>query len=400
MSPDSYIRLNGIWKRFKRGQIHDSLRDLIPALTRRLLPRQRDPGYLEENEFWALQDLSVEVLPGQTLGIIGGNGAGKSTALKVLTRILRPTHGTVDVQGRIGSLIEISAGFHQDLTGRENIFLQGSIMGMPQELIRRKFDQIVEFSGIAEFLDTPVKRYSSGMNARLGFSIAAHLDPEVLIIDEVLAVGDFRFQERAFARIRTLATSGIPVVIVSHQLDRVASLCTDAIVLDRGRAAFRGAPADAIAWYLSGNRLTLEGEAHPHAVTVSGLTLEGPKDVAAGEPVRLVVEGQVAGTAVNEQVAVRVRAAATGQVVSGITTDRCGIRFEDQGGFRLSVRLDMNVRPGVYAVEPWVVDRTTGDDLAVGPISYIQVTDDPDFVGSVHLNPRMSLAMVREEIRA
>src|SRR5512135_308027 len=202
MSPDSYIRLNGIWKRFKRGQIHDSLRDLIPALTRRLLPRQRDPGYLEENEFWALQDLSFEVLPGQTLGIIGGNGAGKSTTLKVLTRILRPTYGTVEVQGRIGSLIEISAGFHQDLTGRENIFLQGSIMGMPQELIRRKFDQIVEFSGIAEFLDTPVKRYSSGMSARLGFSIAAHLDPEVLIIDEVLAVGDFRFQERAFARIR------------------------------------------------------------------------------------------------------------------------------------------------------------------------------------------------------
>ena len=398
MSPDSYIRLDGIWKRFKRGQIHDSLRDLLPALTRRLLPKPRDPGYLEENEFWALQDLTFEVLPGQTLGIIGGNGAGKSTALKVLTRILRPTHGTVEVQGRIGSLIEISAGFHQDLTGRENIFLQGSIMGMPQELIRRKFDQIVEFSGIAEFLDTPVKRYSSGMNARLGFSIAAHLDPEVLIIDEVLAVGDFRFQERAFARIRSLATSGIPVVIVSHQLDRIASLCTDAIVLDHGRAAFRGTPADAIAWYLSGNRLTLDGEAHPHAVTVSGLTLEGPKDLASGELVRMVLEGQVAGAAVNEQVAVRVRAAATGQVVSGTTTDRCGIHFQDQGTFRISVQLDMNVRPGVYAMEPWVVDRTTGDDLAVGPISYIEVRDDPGFVGSVQLNPRMSLLMVREGV--
>ena len=398
MSPDSYIRLDGIWKRFKRGQIHDSLRDLLPALTRRLLPKPRDPGYLEENEFWALQDITFEVLPGQTLGIIGGNGAGKSTALKVLTRILRPTHGTVEVQGRIGSLIEISAGFHQDLTGRENIFLQGAIMGMPQELIRRKFDQIVEFSGIAEFLDTPVKRYSSGMNARLGFSIAAHLDPEVLIIDEVLAVGDFRFQEKAFGRIRTLATSGIPVVIVSHQLDRIASLCTDAIVLDHGRAAFRGTPADAIAWYLSGNRLTLEGEAHPHAVTVSGLTLEGPKDLASGELVRMVLEGQVAGAAVNEQVAVRVRAAATGQVVSGTTTDRCGIRFQDQGTFRIAVQLDMNVRPGVYSMEPWVVDRTTGDDLAVGPISYIEVRDDPGFVGSVQLNPRMSLLMVREGV--
>jgi ABC-type polysaccharide/polyol phosphate transport system ATPase subunit len=389
MSPDSYIRLNNIWKRFRRGEIHDSLRDLIPALIRRAAPKPREPGYLEENEFWALQDLNFEVLPGQTLGIIGGNGAGKSTALKVLTRILRPTHGSVEVKGRIGSLIEIQAGFHQDLTGRENIFLQGAIMGMPQELIRRKFDEIVEFSGISEFLDTPVKRYSSGMNARLGFSIAAHLDPEVLIIDEVLAVGDFRFQEKAFGRIRTLATSGIPVVIVSHQLDRIASLCTDAIVLDRGRVAYRGAPGDAIAWYLSGNRLTVEGESQPHAVTVSRLSIEGPKDVAAGERIRLVMEGQVSGEAVNEKIALRIRAAANGQVVSGIMTDRCGVVLENQGPFRLAVRLQMNVRPGVYAVEPWVVDRTSGKDLAIGPIAYVQVEDDSEFIGSVYLRPEI-----------
>jgi len=394
MSIESYIRLDGIWKRFRRGEIHDSLRDLLPALTRRLVPKRRDPGYLEQDEFWALQDLSFEVRPGTTLGIIGGNGAGKSTALKILTRILRPTHGLVEVQGRIGSLIEISAGFHQDLTGRENIFLQGAIMGMPQELIRRKFDEIVEFSGISEFLDTPVKRYSSGMNARLGFSIAAHLDPEVLIIDEVLAVGDFRFQEKAFGRIRTLATSGIPVVIVSHQLDRIASLCTDAIALERGRVAHRGSPADCIGWYLSGNRLTVDGEAHPHAITVSGLRIDGPKNVASGEPVRLVVEIQVVGTAATEKVDLRVRSTGSGQVVSGMTTDQCGVQFAREGQFRLMVNLEMNVRPGVYAVEPWVVNRTSREDLAIGPIGYIEVQDDPEFVGSAQLKPQMALSEI------
>src|SRR6185295_19042136 len=236
-------------KRFRRGQLHDSLRDLLPTLSRRLVRfgNNGGPDGLRANEFWALRDLSFEVKPGQALGIIGGNGAGKSTALKILTKILRPTTGTIEVDGRIGSLIEISAGFHGDLTGRENVFLQGAIMGMKIADITRRFDQIVEFSGIADFIDTPVKRYSSGMNARLGFAIAAHLEPDVLIIDEVLAVGDMRFQERAFGRIRELARSGLPVVMVSHQLDRVAELCTDVIVLRSGEVAARGEPGEAIA---------------------------------------------------------------------------------------------------------------------------------------------------------
>jgi lipopolysaccharide transport system ATP-binding protein len=220
------IVFDQVWKKFKRGEMYDSLRDLIPAVTRRLLSRGQPADALQQREFWALRDVGFEVRPGEALGIIGANGAGKSTTLKILNRILRPTRGHVEVRGRAGALIEISAGFHQDLTGRENVFLQGAIMGMPKEEIIRKFDEIVEFAGIAEFIDTPVKRYSSGMNARLGFAIAAHLDPDVLIIDEVLSVGDLSFQNRAFGRIQDLVRSGIPVVIVSHQLDRVAALCT------------------------------------------------------------------------------------------------------------------------------------------------------------------------------
>jgi lipopolysaccharide transport system ATP-binding protein len=388
------VRVDRIWKRFRRGQLHDSLRDLLPALSRRLV-RPRTDEQLGTNEFWALRDVSFEVLPGQALGIIGANGAGKSTMLKILTRILRPTFGTVEVIGRIGALIEVSAGFHGDLTGRENVFLQGSIMGMPQELIRRKFDEIVEFSGIAEFLDTPVKRYSSGMNARLGFSIAAHLDPEVLIVDEVLAVGDYRFQERAFGRIRELVTnSGIPVVIVSHQLDRIASLCTSALVLERGMLAFQGSPADSIAHYLSGTRTRLgEGE------LASGVQLHtlavGPNGaVVSGGPVELRLSGAVEDPDLmsQETVVLRVRSAATGQVVYATSLERCGIDQLPAGEFLLRIDLEMNVRPGVYAFEPYVVMRQTGKDVGAGPIAYVQVKEDPGFVGSVQLNPTMTLS--------
>jgi lipopolysaccharide transport system ATP-binding protein len=213
-----------VWKKFHRGAVHDSLRDLIPATVGRILGRARNEDVgLGDGDFWAVKDLSFEVGPGECLGIIGPNGSGKSTTLKLLTRIYAPTRGRTLITGRVGTLIEISAGFHGDLTGRENVFLQGSIMGMRIKEVARKFDEIVEFSGISEFIDTPVKRYSSGMNARLGFSIAAHLEPDVLVIDEVLAVGDLSFQQKAFGRIRDMTRSGIPVIMVSHQLECAAA---------------------------------------------------------------------------------------------------------------------------------------------------------------------------------
>ncbi len=258
---DVGIDFSGVWKKYRRGERHDSLRDMVPALARRMFRNRTSHGAstgspngvsnsaLRPTDFWALRDVSFTVTPGQTLWIIGANGAGKSTVLKTLTRIVRPTRGSYQVRGRIGALIEVAAGFHPDLTGRENIFLQGAIMGMPTGHIRTKFDEIVAFAGIPEFIDTPVKRYSSGMNARLGFAIAAHLDPDVLVIDEVLSVGDFEFQDRAFGRVRTLAQSGLPVVLVSHQLERVAELCTEVVLLDHGQVTYRGTPADAIATY-------------------------------------------------------------------------------------------------------------------------------------------------------
>jgi len=241
------IVFDGVWKKFRRGEHHDSLRDLLPSLAARAFRRR--PPELSDKEFWAVRDVSFEVRPGEALGIIGHNGAGKSTVLKLLTRILRPTRGRCAVRGRVGALIEVAAGFHPDLTGRENIYLQGAIVGMKRAEITSKFDQIVDFAGVGAFIDTPVKRFSSGMNARLGFAIAANLDPDVLIIDEVLSVGDAAFQARCMKRMRELIARGVPLVFVSHNLPAVLELCTNALLLGHGTELFRGNPADIVQQY-------------------------------------------------------------------------------------------------------------------------------------------------------
>ncbi|GMA24895.1 hypothetical protein GCM10025864_26540 [Luteimicrobium album] len=194
-------------------------------------------------EFRALDDVSFDVPWGEAVGIVGRNGAGKSTLLKLLTRITAPTHGRIELAGRIGSLLEVGTGFHPELTGRENIFLSGSLLGMNRVEIRRQFDSIVEFSGVEKFLDTPVKRYSSGMYVRLAFAVAAHLETEILAIDEVLAVGDAEFQAKSLAKMRDVAKDGRTVLYVSHQMQTVTALCTSALYLERGRLSYYG-PVD------------------------------------------------------------------------------------------------------------------------------------------------------------
>ena len=236
-------------KKFTRGERHNSLRDLIPSIVRQAFKPQ-PAGTLGGQEFWAVRDVSFELGRGQALGIIGPNGAGKSTTLKLLTRILKPTCGACAIRGRVGALIEVAAGFHPDLTGLENVFLQGAIMGMRRAEIASKLDAIIDFADLAGFVDTPVKRYSSGMNARLGFSIAAHLSPDVLIIDEVLSVGDMRFQQRCFDRMSEFRRDGVTIVLVSHNLQAVAGLCDQALYLDRTARAI-GPTATVIEQYVT-----------------------------------------------------------------------------------------------------------------------------------------------------
>jgi lipopolysaccharide transport system ATP-binding protein len=286
---ETAVTFAGVWKKFQRGERHDSLRDLIPAMARRAFGHRPPADQLEGQEFWAVKNVSFEVPRGKALGIIGPNGSGKSTTLKLLTRILRPNVGHCEVRGRVGALIEVAAGFHPDLTGRENIFLQGSIMGMKRAEILSRLDQIIEFAGVTEFIDTPVKRYSSGMNARLGFAVAAHLNPDVLIIDEVLAVGDAAFQQRCFDRIRRLKREGVTLVFVSHNLPAVESLCDDTLLLTRGEAAFFGAPHDATALYLAPT-------AHAGAVRQTSTFERHGNGAVEIEAVRFVVNGIVTGT--------------------------------------------------------------------------------------------------------
>jgi lipopolysaccharide transport system ATP-binding protein len=192
--------------------------------------------------FWALQDVSFEAKQGDIIGVIGRNGAGKSTLLKLLGRITEPSYGRAIIYGRVGSLLEVGTGFHSELTGRENIFISGAILGMPRTEIKKKFDEIVEFSGVEKFLDTPVKRFSSGMEVRLAFSVAAHLQPQILLVDEVLSVGDVIFQQKSLKKIREVADNGGTILFVSHNMNTVASICNQALVLNHGKVAFQLGP--------------------------------------------------------------------------------------------------------------------------------------------------------------
>ena len=248
---DTAVRMEHVFKKFRKGEMYDSLRDLISEGARRVF-RRGQPA-MSDREFWALQDVSFEVGRGEAFGIIGPNGAGKSTMLKLLSRVMQPTRGSFHVNGRLSALIELSAGFHNDLTGRENIYLHGTILGMTRREIASKLDEIVDFSGLEEFIDTPVKRYSSGMCARLGFAVAAHVNPDVLIVDEVLSVGDAHFQGKCVDRMREVIRNGATVLFVSHNMGLVAEFCSRSLLLDAGQVLTVGPTSEVISFYM--NRL-------------------------------------------------------------------------------------------------------------------------------------------------
>ena len=244
------IEAHELSKRYRIGQMqaaYGTLRDSLTRAAGRLAGREESQ---ERKEIWALRDVSFSVREGEVLGVIGRNGAGKSTLLKILTRITTPTSGRAVIRGRVGSLLEVGTGFSGELTGRENVFLNGSILGMKRREIQRKLDDIVEFSGIEKFIDTPVKRYSSGMYVRLAFSVAAHLEPEILLVDEVLAVGDAEFQQRCLGRMEDFSGTGRTVLFVSHNMQTINQLCNRAIWIDGGTIVDEGEPSEVITHYL------------------------------------------------------------------------------------------------------------------------------------------------------
>ena len=256
-SSDIAVSVRGLSKSYRIAKNADQHTTVREALMHRL----RHPFAREEGKtFWALNDVSFDIQQGDVVGIIGRNGAGKSTLLKLLSRITEPTQGRIDLYGRVGSLLEVGTGFHPELTGRENIFLNGAILGMSKSEITKQFDAIVEFAEVEQFLDTPVKRYSSGMYVRLAFAVAAHLNPEILIIDEVLAVGDAEFQKKCLGKMQDVAASGRTVLFVSHNMAAIQQLCSKALLLQSGQLSKQGLTEDVVSDYMSDSYHSEDGD--------------------------------------------------------------------------------------------------------------------------------------------
>jgi lipopolysaccharide transport system ATP-binding protein len=258
------IQIENLWKEYRLGVIsHGTLTQDLQSWWAKLLGKEdpnsrivplvkRQEKQIEGDRFWALQDINLEVKEGEVLGIIGRNGAGKSTLLKILSRVTAPSKGSVKVKGRIASLLEVGTGFHPELTGKENVYLNGAILGMSKQEVRKKYDEIVDFAGVEQYMDTPVKRYSSGMRVRLAFAVAAHLDPEILVIDEVLAVGDAEFQKKCLSRMSHVSQEGRTIVFVSHNLGAINRICSRASVICEGEMVFSGNSDDGVSFYLNG----------------------------------------------------------------------------------------------------------------------------------------------------
>jgi lipopolysaccharide transport system ATP-binding protein len=290
--PEAAIRVSGLSKSYRIGERrawYPTLRDtIVSGLSARLGQRKKAAS---ASTVWALKDVSFEVAPGDVLGVIGRNGAGKSTLLKVLSRITEPTEGTAEIRGRVGSLLEVGTGFHPELTGRENIYLNGAILGMRRKEVERQFDAIVSFAEVERFIDTPVKHYSSGMYLRLAFAVAAHLEPEILLVDEVLAVGDAAFQKKCLGRMEDVASRGKTVLLVSHNMAAIQSLCRSCLVVDQGRVAYMGDVVTAIDAYHQTIALAPETSSASHDVAFQDLSVNGSTGLSGlrlsfDEPIR------------------------------------------------------------------------------------------------------------------
>ena len=375
------IVIEQLSKRYRLGGFEHGYRTLRDALTGK--------GNREANELWALRDVSLEVERGEALGLIGHNGAGKSTLLKILSRITEPSSGQATLYGRVASLLEVGTGFHPELTGRENIFLNGAILGMTRAEIRRDFDAIVAFAEIDRFLDTPVKRYSSGMYVRLAFAVAAHLTPEILLIDEVLSVGDAEFQRRCLGRMNEVARSGRTVIFVSHNLASIESLCPRAVLLSRGEIARRGATAEVIAHYLSrrGRAAMVDlraadrdGEGRARLTGIEILSADG------AEPLDVLTFRQPFRARLHFQVNERIPGASFGFGL--LTSD--GRRVFISESFEQGVTFDLqpgagwadcvvetpNIVPAIYRFELWISD-----------IPGVQATDHLVSIGEIDVVP-------------
>ena len=396
MSRDIVIRAEGLGKRYRLVNrtagttVSDAARSALAAIRESHIRVDKS----ERDWFWALKNVSFEVSSGDVLGVVGPNGAGKSTLLKVLSRITEPTQGRAEIRGRIGSLLEVGTGFHPELSGRENVFLNGAILGMRRAEIEQKLEEIVEFAGISRFLDMPAKRYSSGMYVRLAFAVAAHLDPEILLVDEVLSVGDQEFQQRCLGRMEEVAHSGRTVLFVSHNLAAVSALCTSGILLRQGIAIEQGTVDRVLERYVASvhesARLSLRERSDRHgggALRFTGLEVVGQRGaVIAGDKVEVRLEYEAGTELKNVMVGIGVYGL-LGEPLFLCSTQLTGerVRQAPHGGAFVCTIPRLPLMPGRYAVNiyaevngvlaDWLRDAATFDVVA------------SDFFGSGQLPP-------------
>jgi lipopolysaccharide transport system ATP-binding protein len=360
------IEARGLSKQYRLGQLnrsYDTLRDHLMGALHRLTHSQGKEHRVDT--IWALQDVSFNVGHGEVLGVIGRNGAGKTTLLKILSRITAPTSGAADVYGRLGSLLEVGTGFHPELTGRENIFLNGAILGMPRAEIRRKFDEIVDFAGIEAFLDTPVKRYSSGMYVRLAFAVAAHLEPDVLIVDEVLAVGDAEFQKKSLGKMREVTGQGRTVIFVSHNMASVRALCDRALLLRDGKL-IQDADVDSVissyigsvATHQAAGRIAAStprmGSGDAHFETIELLADDGHpiSEAYLGQALRVVVTGTATKPVPDAVVEIGISTIDGIRVSTSFNIDGDRPPYElEPGRFTAALDLSLVLLPGHYTVD-------------------------------------------------
>jgi lipopolysaccharide transport system ATP-binding protein len=391
------VRIESLSKGYQLGARDDStqLRErLLRVITSPFKRRSSETHWI-----WALRDVSFNVNEGEVVGILGRNGAGKSTLLKVLSKITYPTSGRISVQGRVASLLEVGTGFHEELTGRENIYLNGSILGMRHRDVERRFDEIVEFSGVEQFIDTPIKRYSSGMRLRLGFAVAAHLDPDVLIVDEVLAVGDAGFQKKCIAAMENLRGGGRTVLFVSHNMAAVENLCTRGIWIDRGQVRMDAPATDAIKAYLasyggettSGPELQLDGRIGTGEIRFTKLEFldrDGTPGaiIRSGGPLTMRLSYVAYKRVSNPSFAYRIftgmgtMLTATSQPHHGITIPTVG---PGEGFFDITIH-SVTLVPGRYLLSFQVTSPPTGIPVYDGDVRAVLDIEPADVYGHGH----------------
>jgi lipopolysaccharide transport system ATP-binding protein len=360
---------------------------------------------------WALRDINLEVRQGEVLGIIGRNGAGKSTLLKILSRVTRPTTGTISCRGRIASLLEVGTGFHPEMTGRENIFMNGSIMGMTRAEIKRKFDEIVDFAGVERYIDTPVKRYSSGMTVRLGFAIAAHLEPEILVVDEVLAVGDAEFQKKAVGKMQDVSRQeGRTVLFVSHNMGSIRSLCNQGLLLENGSIEFNGNIEDVVNNYLTGQQTVKTDDLSKRSdrkgnkffvFTECNIFRNNQKviEIFSGDSIKIVLKYTLNKIFnANDLILSIVIYDHFNQIVASFPSDELGAKFEklERGMIQLIIP-EVMLRPGTYSISLFSFYKNTSSENYIDAIDEALIFNilPSDYFSSGRLLRKGSYALIK-----